>query len=304
MVVVLTHGDSDGICSAALVKARYPHAKVILSRPVSLNRDLQEFLDEDLVFVCDVAINRSKKKELDLIAQKLGKRLKYLDHHPIQLKGHKNPKNKSTSQITYELLGKDLSEDFYLIAVLGAIADYLPTKFVEKAYTIWGKELIDLEYSVLTLGLDESRGWFKLTVIDELSNGKYPTDIPALVRKSIREVENERNIRAFVRSRVEKKGKIAYVVDPPGRGSSGKAAVLARTYGDKPIGLCARNVHGEIDISLRAEKVNLSKVVIKAAEKVGGSGGGHSNAAGATIPGKKLKQFMDELNKLIRWKET
>jgi single-stranded-DNA-specific exonuclease len=243
MVVVLTHGDPDGICSAALLKARYPNSKVVLSRPVSLGRDLQEFLDEDLVFVCDVAINPSKKKELDSLAEYFGKRLKHLDHHPLSFKGHKTQKNKSSSQITYELVGKDLAEEMYLIAVLGAIADYLPTEFVKDAYEIWGKELIDLEYSILSLGLEMSRSWFKLAVVDELSYGKFPTDIPALVRKAIRGVKNERNIKAFVHAKVEKMNKIAYVVDPPGRGSLGRAAILARIYGKTPVGLCARNVH-------------------------------------------------------------
>lgn len=299
MVVVLTHTDTDGICSASLIKARYPHAKVVLSRPISIASDLRECLNEDLIFVCDVAINPEKKVEIEGLSEKLGKRLKYLDHHLIQLKGHRNLVNKSSSQITYELVGKDLPKEMYLIAALGAIADYLPGKFADKAYELWGRELVDLEYSILSLGLEASRSWFKLAVIDELSEGKYPTDIPALVRKAIRAVGEEKNIGAFVRSFVEKQGRVAYVVDPPGIGSLGRAASLAWIHGKKPVGLCARNIHGELDISLRSEKLDIGKAVMNAAMRVGGSGGGHPRAAGATIPGGKLKQFIEELNRLI-----
>ena len=62
-------------------------------------------------------------------------------------------------------------------------------------------------------------------------------------------VKEERNIRSYVRVNVEKKGKVGYVVNPPGRGFGGTAAIFARSFSMRPIGLCARDVNSEIDVS-------------------------------------------------------
>jgi RecJ-like exonuclease len=58
----------------------------------------------------------------------------------------------------------------------------------------------------------------------------------------------------------------------------------------------------ELKISGRAlekHKVNLGDVMNKAAIGVGGAGGGHKLAAGATIPKEKLEEFLLFLNESI-----
>ena len=130
MVVVLTHGDADGICSAALLLARYPDARIVISRPLSIVRDLEAHLSEDLIFVCDIAINPNRMLQLQRLSRKLGKRLTYLDHHALQLPGHRNPRGKSSSEITWNRVGRDVPDEMLLIAALGAIADSALTKAV------------------------------------------------------------------------------------------------------------------------------------------------------------------------------
>lgn len=62
----------------------------------------------------------------------------------------------------------------------------------------------------------------------------------------------------------------------------------------------------EVKVSTRAPKdlvsdgLNLSEVVADAAEGVGGEGGGHAGAAGATIPKGKEPDFLDYLNNAIQ----
>ncbi len=73
---------------------------------------------------------------------------------------------------------------------------------------------------------------------------------------------------------------------------------------NKPIVGFAESDRG-VKVSVRANHrlvergVHLAKAVSYAAKKVGGSGGGHSIAAGATIPKGKEKEFLEILDRII-----
>jgi len=73
---------------------------------------------------------------------------------------------------------------------------------------------------------------------------------------------------------------------------------------EKPIIAFASNEDG-IKVSARATRalvekgIHLAKALKKAAEFVGGNGGGHSIAAGATIPKGKEYEFLEKLDKII-----
>lgn len=80
-----------------------------------------------------------------------------------------------------------------------------------------------------------------------------------------------------------------------------------KTYDlNKPIiGFALSNSNDEIKVSARATNelikngVNLSKAMEKVSYIVGGKGGGHDIAAGATIPREKLNEFINELDNTI-----
>lgn len=80
--------------------------------------------------------------------------------------------------------------------------------------------------------------------------------------------------------------------------------VLSRVNQDKPIVAFAKSDRGT-KVSARANKklvdlgLNLAEALKKAAEKVGGSGGGHKIAAGATIPEGTEEVFLTVLNERI-----
>lgn len=62
---------------------------------------------------------------------------------------------------------------------------------------------------------------------------------------------------------------------------------------------------GNCNVSARAPRqlveagVNLGVACREAGESVGGTGGGHDIAAGATVPAKREKKFLDEMDKII-----
>lgn len=60
----------------------------------------------------------------------------------------------------------------------------------------------------------------------------------------------------------------------------------------------SKKVSGRISLDL-SEKLDLSLIFRSAAEMVGGSGGGHRNAAGAMIPNGKENEFIKNVNNII-----
>ncbi|VVB66621.1 DHHA1 domain protein [Candidatus Gugararchaeum adminiculabundum] len=83
------------------------------------------------------------------------------------------------------------------------------------------------------------------------------------------------------------------------------AGMLYAPKRTKPIFACALDKEGGIKFSGRgtrllvANGLDLGKILSQASASVGGAGGGHNIAAGATIPNEKLNEFLLELGKLI-----
>ncbi len=73
----------------------------------------------------------------------------------------------------------------------------------------------------------------------------------------------------------------------------------------KPILAFARSEDGKLKVSARGTQdlvrsgLNLAEAISKAAEKVGGVGGGHNVAAGATIPLEAKDEFLELMNALV-----
>jgi len=59
------------------------------------------------------------------------------------------------------------------------------------------------------------------------------------------------------------------------------------------------NAEDGIKISARSKDVDIREVILEAARKCGGSGGGHQHAAGATIPLNSEEKFIEECEKLL-----
>ncbi len=81
------------------------------------------------------------------------------------------------------------------------------------------------------------------------------------------------------------------------------ATILSRyIYSDKPF--VAVNIkNGRAKVSARGNEklgVDLAEILRKAAEKVGGRGGGHRVAAGANIDPDKVEEFIKEVDRLCR----
>lgn len=314
-VKILSHGDTDGICSAALAKARFPEAEVWFSRPIRLLRDLKEIEPGNAVFISDIAISETHKEEIFKIMRELARRdeVLYIDHHPLPPDTLKRdiPATQfaheigaSASEITFRLFRSDINPDLDRVALCGAIADYCEeTEFVRDGVNKYDRRTIYMEAGLLAQALSEALGDYnyKREVVHRLAEGVPPTEIPKIVDLALKATKREWEIWRYVKAHVKREGNLAVVYDLPS-GSLGKAALYALGVTGADVGICTRRNGEDVDVSMRRRtgaRVNLNEMLRHITARIGGSGGGHEGAAGASIPAELFDTFLETVSKEI-----
>lgn len=279
---ILAHGDADGICSAALILSRYPDARVWITAPAGLLKDLKS-CKSDNVFICDIAISERDKNEI------------FSEFSRISHNG----------ELTYKVFGKEIDREMNRIALFGAISDYCDsTDFIQNELDTYDKRTIYMEAGLLSQALSESRRDypFKKKVIAELSRMKVPSNIERLVSKALIATKKEWLLYKYVQKNVLAAGGIAIVKDVPRGTSPKKAAKFAVGLTSCAIGLSMVERKDFVDMSMRKRTgfhLNLDRVLRTIAPRFRGTGGGHENAAGARIPKESIDEFIRVLAKEI-----
>ena len=317
MLTILAHGDSDGICSAALVLAAlrrdYSEVNVVFTHPAGLIEDFTSSARGDVVIV-DVALSEHNIKDLLATLNNYNDGdITYIDHHPEPISDSLSELNinvvhslsMSASELTfkyYSKLGK-LSSEYERVALYGAIGDYRDeTPWVKNVLEKWDKRQVYFEAGILIQGLEGSRRMydFKRHVVEHLAVNRRPSQLGELVVKALVEASNNEMLYEWVKSNVNIDGSIAYVIDPPG--SLGIAAVYARGITGCVVGIAAERRNDLMIMSLRAGKnsIDLNRFLREVAVRLGGSGGGHPHAAGCRIPYRLFKELIEKLNSELR----
>lgn len=314
-VRILAHGDADGICSAALVKARFPEAEIWFTRPITLLRDLKEVELGTTVIVLDVAISEAQKGEIFTRMRELAQRdeVIYIDHHPLPPETLKRdvPATQlmhaigaSTSELTFRLFLHDLDPDLDRVALWGAIADYAEgTELVSDGLSKYDRRTIYMEAGLLSQALSEAAGNYdyKRGVVLKLAQGVPPSEISEIVDRALKATKREWEVWRYVKGHAVREGNISIVYDLPS-GSLGQAALYALGVTGADVGMCTRKDEEEVDISIRRRvgmQIDLNELLRSITARIGGSGGGHAGAAGATIPVKLFDTFLETLKKEI-----
>ncbi len=313
--LILTHGDCDGVCSAALYKSISTDPKIFFTHPHGILEDLNSIYSNSggkftKLIILDIAFNQTTWRELiDLLNRIMedGVEVTYIDHHPLPSDYEPRLTNftfiwgegKSTSELTYRYLEGRIDRWMCRVALYGAIGDYSDeTPFMKEMYAMWDKRLIYFEGGILTQALEGSRRQYeyKRKIIDILSQNKLPSSYDWILSKAIEMAEKEEELRARVSKEVKNIGKVSYVVDI--EGSIGRAARYAMIYGGGLIGIAIETRKNQAIMSMRTYRdgPDLNKILRKIAPRFGGSGGGHPHAAGARIPIEKLFNFIASLN--------
>ena len=311
--------DADGISSAALIKQAFGGDTILVDYPGMT--DVLETLRNDeklkMLFICDLGLNKQNSDYfVDLLTELRKKQVSitYVDHHHVdskiiaKLKKVKvkliHDTSECTSVLVYNAFKKKLPEHSIFIAVCGAITDYMENKpIASKLLQIYDRQFALINATVLTYNIVGHQRKqdidYLYYLVDELSESKFPHDIPNTYEFAQIQVGKLAEIISKVKASMKISKNLGYmeVLDS---GASGTANfVLGFSGKDVAITYKERVDKGIYAVSVRgspSSKTHLGKLVSSIASKLGGSGGGHDKACGAVIPKDKIKQFVSQMN--------
>jgi len=309
--------DADGISSAALIKQAFGGDTILVDYPGMM--DELEALRNDVklkkLFICDVGLNKQTNDSfVDLLTELRKKRISvtYVDHHDIDPKVTTKLKkikvnlihdiSECTAVLVYGAFKKKLSEHSTFIAACGAITDYMENKpIASKLLQMYDRQFALVNATVLTYNIvgHQKDPDYLLYLVDELSESKFPHELPNTYEFAQIQVGKLAEIMSKVRKSMKVSKNLAHmeVLDS---GASG-AVNFVLGFSGKNVGIAykERTDKGIYAVSVRGSpscKTHLGKLVSTVSSELGGSGGGHDKACGAVIPKDKIKKFVHEMN--------
>ena len=309
--------DADGISSAALIKQVFGGDCILVDYPGMM--DTLELLRKDhtlkKLIICDLGLNKQNTDAfLSLLTELIKKRVSvtYIDHHDLDSKIVTKLKRikvklihnitECTAVLVYDTFKKKLPEHSSFIATCAAITDYMEERpIATKLLQMYDRQFALINATALTYNIvgHQKDPDYLLYLVDELSESKFPHDIPNTFEFAQIQVGKLAEIISKVKKSMKVLKNLSYmeVLDS---GASGAVNFVLGLSG-KHVGIAykERVDHGIYAVSVRGSrscKVHLGKLVSSIANDLGGSGGGHDKACGAVIPKDKMKKFLQEMD--------
>ncbi len=320
-VVCLSHKeDADGISSAALIREAFGGDAVLVDYPGQMEALQQLTNDQKLktLFICDLGLSKKNQDEFVQILNDLRKRkvtITYIDHHDIDPKIFKQLKKigvkmihnvkECTSVLVYDKFKTKLSDHAAFIAACAAITDYMEDRPLgSKLLQLFDRQFALISATVLTYNIvgHQKDPDYLLYLVEELSESKYPHDIPNTYEFAQIQVEKLSKIIAKVKKDMKTMKNFGYMELSDSGASGAVNFVLGLSGKDVGVAYKERVDHGIYAVSIRGSKnckVHLGRIINALATDLGGSGGGHDKACGAVIPKPKIKTFLKEFNKKL-----
>ena len=309
--------DADGISSAALIKQAFGGDTILVDYPGMM--DELEALRNDVklkkLFICDVGLNKQTNDSfVDLLTELRKKRISvtYVDHHDIDPKVTTKLKkikvnlihdiSECTAVLVYDAFKKKLSEHSTFIAACGAITDYMENRpIASKLLQMYDRQFALVNATVLTYNIvgHQKDPDYLLYLVDELSESKFPHELPNTYEFAQIQVGKLAEIMSKVRKSMKVSKNLAHMEVLDSGASGAVNFVLGFSGKDVGIAYKERTDKGIYAVSVRGSsscKTHLGRLVSSIAGKVGGSGGGHDKACGAVIPKDKMKKFLQEMD--------
>ena len=309
--------DADGISSAALIKQVFGGDCILVDYPGMM--DTLELLRKDhtlkKLIICDLGLNKQNTDAfVSLLTELIKKRVSvtYIDHHDLDSKIVTKLKRikvklihnitECTAVLVYDTFKKKLPEHSSFIATCAAITDYMEERpIATKLLQMYDRQFALINATALTYNIvgHQKDPDYLLYLVDELSESKFPHDIPNTFEFAQIQVGKLAEIISKVKKSMKVLKNLSYmeVLDS---GASGAVNFVLGLSG-KHVGIAykERVDHGIYAVSVRGSrscKVHLGKLVSSIANDLGGSGGGHDKACGAVIPKDKIKKFVSKMN--------
>jgi len=320
-LVCLSHKeDTDGISSAALIRQAFGGDTVLVDYPSQMEA-LEKIASDDklkTLFICDLGLSKKNQDEFVQILTKLRKRhvsITYIDHHPIDSKIRKQLEkigvkmihdvNECTSVLAYNKFKSKLNDHATFVAVCAAITDYMDDRPIgSKLLQMFDRQFALVNATVLTYNIvgHQKDPDYLLYLVEELSESKYPHEIPNTYEFAQIQVEKLAQIMGKVKKGMKTMTNLAYMELSDSGASGAVNFVLGFSGKDVGVAFKERVDHGIYAVSIRGSKdckLHLGKIVNLLATDLGGSGGGHNKACGAVIPKSKMMTFLKEFNKKL-----
>jgi RecJ-like exonuclease len=308
--------DVDGLCSGSLAMAA-TGGQIILSDYDDLVENLRKIPgDADRVVISDVGADSADFPDFLKEVQKLAKHAKvtYIDHHYMSEQAKRRLKstgiqlvydiNECASMLTYRMFKDVLPERARLMALCGAVTDYMDDSPMAKKMMERGDRIfVLLEATMLSMALGgkADEAGFPEMVVGELSRMKHPHEIDGVPEAAVRQLEVEAKLGEEVKAGGTKMGRLAYMVTS--QYSTGNIAKLLIGAFDVPVAVAMKEKQpGWYEVSARGTsevKVHLGRTIAKIAARLGGSGGGHKKAAGCRVPVAKSDDLLRALAKKV-----
>jgi len=317
-IICLSHKeDADGVSSAALIREAFGGVTVLEDYPGLMDALEKIKNDEKLskLFICDLGLSDKNKDEFVQILTELRKKkvsVTYIDHHDLDSKIIKalekikvkliHDINECTTVQVYEAYKSKLSDHSPFVAACAAITDYMEDRPKgSKLLQIYDRQFALINATVLTFNIvgHQKDPDYLQYLVEELSELKYPHELPNTFEFAQIQVEKLASIIGKVKKSMKLMKNLAYMEVLDSGASGAVNFVLGLSGKDVGVAYKERVDHGIYAVSVRGSrtcKIHLGRIVNPLATKLGGSGGGHDKACGAVIPKAKIKQFLKEFN--------
>ncbi len=313
----LTHRkDVDGLGSGALAVAA-TGGQIILSEYDDLIENLKRVPDDaERLVISDLGADSADFPEFLAEIKRIAKRadVTHIDHHYMSEQAKRQLRKagvrlvhdtrECASMLTYKTFRDVLPERARLIAMCGAVTDYMDDSPMAKKMIERGdRQFVLLEATMLALALGDrsDEEGFPEKVVHELSQMKHPHEIEGVPAAAVRELEKEAALGEEVKAKGTRKGDLAYMVTS--QYSTGNVSKLLIGAFDVPVGVAMKEKQkGWYEVSLRSTsecKVHLGRTIGRIALKLGGSGGGHRKAAGCRVPVSRADEMIALLSRKI-----
>ena len=304
--------DVDGVGSGAMAVAA-TRGKIILTDYDDFVDNLRKVPDNaDRLIITDVGADSADFPRYLAEVRRIAKSadVTHIDHH------HMSPSAKAqvrkagvrlvhdetecASMLTYMTFKDSLPEGASLIALCGAVTDYMDdSPMAKRLMEQRDRHFVLLEATLLSeaLGLKGAEEGFPEMVVEELSRMRHPHEIRGVPEAAIEQLTREANLSELVKAEGKKMGHLAYMVTD--QYSTGNVAkLLIGAFGVRVGVAMKEKQRGWYEVCLRSTtgaRIHLGTTLGRISFRLGGSGGGHRKAAGCRIPVSGAQEMLRAL---------
>ncbi|TRO47209.1 hypothetical protein E2P65_04695 [Candidatus Bathyarchaeota archaeon] len=302
----ISHGeDADGLICATYMRLLKDAALILATYDELIDalKSVRPPVEE--VYICDMNLRKDLIGEIERIRGFASMTL--VDHHPTQegiLEQLRemgvtviHDTRDCASVLLYDRYREELGRDAGRLAAYGAWADQFEDGPIATGLLReYDRQFTQLEALMLAYALTRDQTpEFRGPIVEGLSGLDYPHRISGVYETALAHLEEMAEIVEVLPKICERLNVMAYCETPDGKPIGTVAGLIVDAIGTK-VGLCyVVKDDGRVNISLRSRRgldYHLGEITREIAERVGGFGGGHKRASGASIPHSSLDQFI------------